>query len=57
MVKVFTSKSGRRILSEKKSKSEIKKLFKRAKEEIQGEGTKIAKFYALHIEFPAKVRK
>ena len=57
MVKVFTSKSGKRILEEKKSRIEIQKLIKQAKKDIEDKGSKRSKFYALHLAFIEKVKK
>ena len=57
MVKVFTSKSGKRILEEKKSKIEIQKLIKQAKKDIEDKKSKRSKFYALQLAFIEKVKK
>ena len=57
MVKVFTSKSGKRILEEKKSKIEIQKLIKQAKKDIENKKSKSSKFYALQLDFIEKVKK
>ena len=56
MVKVFTSKSGKRILEEKKSKIEIQKLIKQAKKDIEDKKSKRSKFYALQLAFIEKVK-